>query len=165
MARNTQKQREQSAKKIQMAERRRAVVGYRRLGVPFYSIGEKLDISESQARADYKAARDEIQSQTQETIEEMRALENERLDMQEAAIVTQVLKGDVVAGALRLKISERRAKLNGLDKAGMLGEGEEGIVFGVVRVPFKASSKEQWADQAQAAQKDIVVPADEDEGE
>src|SRR5215208_1667353 len=47
--------------------------------------------------------------------EEMRELENARLDRAQAAIWTQVLAGDYRAVMVFLQISQRRAKLNGLD--------------------------------------------------
>ena len=47
--------------------------------------------------------------------EEMRELENARLDRAQAAIWTQVLAGDYRAVMVFLQISARRARLNGLD--------------------------------------------------
>jgi len=45
----------------------------------------------------------------------MRALENARLDRAQAAIWSNVLAGDYRAVMVFLQISQRRAKLNGLD--------------------------------------------------
>src|SRR5215217_3319033 len=47
--------------------------------------------------------------------EEMRELENARLDRAQAAIWAQVLAADYRAVRVFLQISQRRAKLNGLD--------------------------------------------------
>jgi hypothetical protein len=47
--------------------------------------------------------------------EEMRELENASLDRAQAAIWSQVLSGDCRAVMVFLQISQRRAKLNGLD--------------------------------------------------
>ena len=47
--------------------------------------------------------------------EEMRELENARLDSAQAAIWSKVLAGDYRAVIVFLQISPRRAKLNGLD--------------------------------------------------
>ena len=47
--------------------------------------------------------------------EEMRELENARLDRAQAAIWSNVLAGDYRAVMVFLQISQRRAKLNGLD--------------------------------------------------
>lgn len=49
-------------------------------------------------------------------VEALRNIENARLDRQLAAIWTNVVAGDLKAGRLALQISERRSKLNGLDK-------------------------------------------------
>ena len=47
--------------------------------------------------------------------EEMRELENARLDRAQAVIWSNVLAGDYRAVMVFLQISQRRAKLNGLD--------------------------------------------------
>lgn len=52
-----------------------------------------------------------------ETLEDMRKVENARLDRAQAAIWPRVLEGDEKAIATFLNISTRRAKLNGLDAA------------------------------------------------
>lgn len=49
-------------------------------------------------------------------VDEMRALENQRLDEAQAAIWSRVGMGDEKAIEVFLKISTRRAKLNGLDE-------------------------------------------------
>jgi hypothetical protein len=48
-------------------------------------------------------------------VEEMRELENARLDRAQVAIWPNVLVGDYRAVMVFLQISQRRAKLNGLD--------------------------------------------------
>jgi hypothetical protein len=52
--------------------------------------------------------------------EEMRELENARLDRAQAAIWSNVLPGDYRAVMVFLQISQRRAKLNGLDSPASL---------------------------------------------
>jgi hypothetical protein len=47
--------------------------------------------------------------------EQMRAVENARLDRAQAAIWAKVLAGDINAGRLFLAISARRSAMNGLD--------------------------------------------------
>ena len=49
-------------------------------------------------------------------VEEMRELENQRLDRAQAAIWPRVLRGEDKAVSLYLQISDRRAKLNGLNE-------------------------------------------------
>jgi hypothetical protein len=50
-----------------------------------------------------------------EDVEEIRNLEAERLDLLQAANWGRALAGDIPAGALVLRVMERRAKLLGLD--------------------------------------------------
>lgn len=49
-------------------------------------------------------------------VDDLRNMENSRLDRQLAAIWPQVVQGNIGAGRLALQIGERRARLNGLDK-------------------------------------------------
>jgi len=51
----------------------------------------------------------------QRGVDELRSVENARLDRAQAAIWTAVLQGDLKAIDTFLKISARRARLNGLD--------------------------------------------------
>ena len=50
-----------------------------------------------------------------EDVDEIRNLEGERLDLLQAANWGNAMRGDVPAGALVLRVMERRAKLLGLD--------------------------------------------------
>ena len=50
-----------------------------------------------------------------EDVDEIRNLEGERLDLLQAANWDNAMQGDVPAGALVLRVMERRAKLLGLD--------------------------------------------------
>ena len=52
---------------------------------------------------------------SREDVEEIRNLESERLDLLQAANWDNAMQGDVPAGALILRVMERRAKLLGLD--------------------------------------------------
>ena len=52
---------------------------------------------------------------SREDVEEIRNLESERLDLLQAANWDNAMQGDVPAGALVLRVMERRAKLLGLD--------------------------------------------------
>lgn len=149
---------------MEIATRRRSVVQYRLLGLTYRAIGEKLGISHEQARADEMAARAAVKAGTEETIEELRTRENDRLDMARSAIATQVLKGDLGAVDRWVKISERTARLNGLDKVTTLGEGEDGVIYGVVMIPAKAPDVGAWEAQARNAQRAHSNPIQE-EGE
>ena len=52
---------------------------------------------------------------SREDVEEIRNLESERLDLLQAANWDNAMQGNVPAGALVLRVMERRAKLLGLD--------------------------------------------------
>jgi transposase len=56
-----------------------------------------------------------LQTAENRAAEEMRELENARLDRAQAAIWSNVLAGDYRAVTVFLQISQRRARLNGLD--------------------------------------------------
>jgi transposase len=56
-----------------------------------------------------------LQTAENRAAEEMRELENSRLDRAQAAIWSNVLAGDYQAVMVFLQISQRRARLNGLD--------------------------------------------------
>ena len=56
-----------------------------------------------------------LQAAENRAAEEMREIENARLDRAQAAIWSQVLAGDYRAVITFLQISQRRSRLNGLD--------------------------------------------------
>jgi hypothetical protein len=58
-----------------------------------------------------------IREMTEKAAEELRQLELERLDLWTAKAMVRFNAGDVKAGFLLVKLSERRAKLTGLDAA------------------------------------------------
>jgi hypothetical protein len=81
-------------------------------GLTYEQIAERLEISVSGARdlVNRTLARAENQN-----VEEMRDLENARLDRAQTVIWTAMLGGDLKAVDAFLRISQRRSKLNGLD--------------------------------------------------
>ena len=56
-----------------------------------------------------------VVARTATAAEELRAIENERLDVAEAAIWEAVKEGDLKAIAMFLRISARRSRMNGMD--------------------------------------------------
>lgn len=81
-------------------------------GLSYEQIGERLGISKSGAIDMIGRSLDTAESRA---VDEMRALENARLDRAQAAIWSKVLNGDEKAIATFLQISKRRSALNGLD--------------------------------------------------
>lgn len=102
----TRQQREQ-----QKARRARAV-SFRLAGMTYSQIGEQLQVSEQRARSLVTHSLDRTE---QHTADQMREVENQRLDRAQAAIWPRVLRGDDKAVNLFLQISDRRARLNGLN--------------------------------------------------
>jgi len=101
-----------SARQKRASERRTEAMALRLAGFNFTQIGERLGISREGAQ--------NLLSRTMERVdnkaaEQMRALENARLDRVQAAIWSEVLSGDLKAVNTFLQLSARRARMNGLD--------------------------------------------------
>ncbi len=102
-------------KKIDIAERREKALELRKMGHTIRDIAEQLDIAVSTAHEDISATLKELHQKTIESGETLRELELQRLDMALHAIALQVASGDLGAVDRWIKLSERRAKLLGLD--------------------------------------------------
>jgi len=92
--------------------RRSEALSLRMAGLTYSQIAERLEISETAAS--------ELIGRTLEhgnapEVDELRALENARLDRSQASIWSRVLEGDTQAIDAFLRISQRRARLNGMD--------------------------------------------------
>ena len=108
-------------------ERKQRIVGLRRRGMTYEQIAEVVStgadgaephgITKSGVAALVKRYLSEVDREASETVEELRALENERLDELLAKWGPLARQGDRHAAAIVLRISERRAKMNGLDAA------------------------------------------------
>ncbi len=98
-------------KKLQRARRIEAM-SLKLAGVSTAHIAQRMGIQPDSVR---KLINRTLATAENQTAEEMRALENLRLDRAQAAIWSQVLAGDYRAMMVFLQISARRAKLNGLD--------------------------------------------------
>lgn len=94
-----------------MAKRMEAL-SLRLAGLSYAQIGEKLGI-------DPKTVIDLVNRTLtvaeNQAVEELREIENARLDRAQASIWTQVLEGNLAAVDSFLRLSQRRAKMNGLD--------------------------------------------------
>lgn len=82
-------------------------------GLSHEQIGDRLGISREGARDLIRRTLAEAENQT---VEQMRVLENARLDRAQAAIWPAVLQGEVKAVQTFLQISRRRATMNGMDE-------------------------------------------------
>jgi hypothetical protein len=97
---------------IEAAERRAKAIGLRKAGASYDAIAKACGYANRGSA--YNAIKDEM-GKARENATELLELENARLDDALRAIYPAMLRGDLGAVAAFLKISERRAKLNGLD--------------------------------------------------
>lgn len=97
---------------LRRAELRKKICDLRVSGASFARIGEMLGISTSNAFQHFKKALRDIPLESAKTA---RQVELERLDIATLAIAKKIREGNAQAILAMLKISERRAKLLGLD--------------------------------------------------
>jgi transposase len=100
------------ARRKKQRARRIEAMSLKLAGVSTAQIAERMGIKPDTVR---KLISRTLQTAENRAVEEMRQLENARLDRAQAAIWSQVLAGDYGAVVVFLQISQRRAKLNGLD--------------------------------------------------
>ena len=100
----------------------------RKAGGTFEKIAQALGCGKSQAHRYVTKGLQELCEKTRETAEQLRALENYRLDRMLLALSPKIEKGDVPAINAALRIMERRAKLYALDVQPMEVEHEPQVV-------------------------------------
>lgn len=96
----------------QQRARRAQAVSLRLAGMTYAQIGERLQVTERTARSIVNRSLDRTE---QSNADRMREVENQRLDRAQAAIWPRVLRGEDKAVSLFLQISDRRARINGLN--------------------------------------------------
>lgn len=94
------------------AQRRVEALSLRLAGLSYEQIGDRLGISEMGA---YDMVKRALERSENPNVEEMRQIENLRLDRAQAAIWPDVLKGDQRAISTYLSISSARARINGMN--------------------------------------------------
>jgi hypothetical protein len=97
------------------AERRLKALQLRTAGMPYRAIATQLGVSHQQAYEDVQRELKAIAEQSAEEAQAVRQLDLERLDAMTIAIWGQVRAGNLGAIDRALRISERRAKLLGID--------------------------------------------------
>lgn len=101
------------------AQRRLDALELRKAGLTYRAIGGRLGVSEAQAYQDVKAALATLAQLEQESADELRRIELDRLDALLGSLwgkaTTPTEKGQAVAVDRVLAIMERRSKLLGLD--------------------------------------------------
>lgn len=97
------------------ALRRRDVMSMRMAGHSFREIGEALGIDHSNAYRHYATAMARLAREDYHDADALRMLEASRLDSYLVAMMPALESGDTAAIDRAIRISERRAKLFGLD--------------------------------------------------
>jgi hypothetical protein len=96
-------------------ERERQVLELRKAGATFRAIGQQVGFNDSRAHAFYKRA---MRGIIVDDVEDIRALETERLDAMLLVCWAKACEGDLGAVDRVLRVMERRARLLGLDAEG-----------------------------------------------
>jgi DNA-binding CsgD family transcriptional regulator len=109
------KTRKGSTNDTHLEERKLQALDLRKSGASFRVIGQQLSISHETARTYVHEALRDLADKQMELAAEYRQLELERLDRLMLAVWGNATKGDVGSINAALKISDRRAKLLGLD--------------------------------------------------
>lgn len=104
-----------SPRRVRGRDRQLQALELRTRGLTFEAIGRRLGVSTQAAHATVSRALSRSLAQSNASANELRALELTRLDAMLAALWCKIEEGDVPAINAALRISERRAKLTGLD--------------------------------------------------
>src|SRR5262245_59512569 len=105
-------------------ERRNRVIRLRRMGLTYEQISETLGKDESnpmtvtsqQAYRLVTTYLERMATEDRESVEQLRELENLRLDSMQKSLEVKVQQGNVPAIKAALGVMERRTRLNGLDR-------------------------------------------------
>lgn len=101
--------------KVRGAERERQALALRKAGVTFTGIASELGVSRAAAHNAVMRGLKRLAEEGHADAKELRALEEARLDVAMVAIAPEVKKGNLAAIDRWVRISERRARLRGLD--------------------------------------------------
>lgn len=104
-----------SAAKARSLDLQTKALELRRMGLGYVAIGERLGLKKSQAHRLVVAGLAEARAQISASADELRSEEISRLDGMLQGVWPRARKGQVTAIDRVLKISERRAKLLGLE--------------------------------------------------
>jgi DNA-binding transcriptional MerR regulator len=109
---------------LQRVERRRIILQLRRAGLQgdeivaaLRNLDPPIIMSKQAVSRTIQRYLDAVNAEDAETASQLRVLENQRLDSLWRRYIRDALQGDIKAASLLIKLSERRAKMNGLDAA------------------------------------------------
>jgi hypothetical protein len=100
---------------VQAREREKTAFELRKGGASYAAIGENLGISQQAAYKCVKRVLENILADTKENVETVRQMEIERIDRMIMSIWSPATHGSLGAIDRVVKLSERRARLLGLD--------------------------------------------------
>lgn len=137
------------AERIASVEKQRQALEYRKLGLTYAQIGEKLSMT---AQGAFNAIESALKRVLREPAESVRSIELERLDAMFIPVYGNACRGDLQAIATAITIMGRRAKLLGLDAPTVL-TGKDGqplvlnaappsLTFTFVGAPHEAAPAE-----------------------
>lgn len=104
-----------SPKKVSKQEKQASALELRKAGYSMQKIADYLQCSKTYAHKLVSESLQELAKQSERAVEELRALENDRLDALWEQAYGRAMTGDMFAINTCIKISDRKAKLNGLD--------------------------------------------------
>jgi hypothetical protein len=119
-----------SARAIEAARKKADALKMREAGATLQQIGDK-HYRGDRSNA-HRAITEALAEQAAENVEEVRKLENARLDAMLLGLWKNATRGDHQATGAVIRIMERRAKLNGLDapiQTEELGDGVVNVIF------------------------------------
>jgi orotate phosphoribosyltransferase-like protein len=129
------------SKTINITERQEKALQLRRSGLSIREIASRLETSPATIHGDIKTMLAEAIKENVDNAEQLRALEVERLDRMTLVLQPQVNNGHLGAIDRAIRISERRAKLLGLD----MSVKQEHVHSGEVALKaYKGISPDDW---------------------
>lgn len=119
-----------SRRAIEAANKKADALLMREAGATLQQIGDK-HYRGDRSNA-HRAITEALAERAAENVEEVRQLENARLDAMQLGLWKNATRGDHLASAAVIRIMERRARLNGLDRPVQteeVGAGNVTVVF------------------------------------
>jgi predicted DNA-binding protein YlxM (UPF0122 family) len=135
------------AKTIDITARQEKAIQLRRSGLSLREIASRLEVNVATIHSDIKTMLAEAIKENVDNADQLRAMEIERLDRMTMAIQAQVTAGHLGAIDRAIRISERRAKLLGLD---MPVKQEVKHSGGMAIKAYKGFSPDDWDDDVSA---------------
>jgi hypothetical protein len=151
---------------LQEAEQRNAILRFKRSGLTNAEISialARLDppvhVTPDAVRQVVRRYLERIVKTESETTEELRALENERLDQMLQVWGPKARAGDRHAAAVVLRIAERRAKMNGLDAPTRVDHNVNGSILHELGTDAEEVARQREAFETAFGQPGLPDPA------